>query len=296
MTSLTARLRPLALGALFCLPLLTAPTAAEDAVQAAANSQRIITAGAGLTELVAQLGALDQLVAVDVSSSWPAEVKQLPQIGYHRALSSEGLLSLEPTLILGSDEMGPPPIFGQLKEAGVAVVRMDSDPSEASMLARLNRVAALLGRETEASNVWNRYLEQRDQLKAATDAIEQPRRVLFLVTPAGNSPLIAGRNTPADKLIQLAGAENVASELIDGYKPLSAEAILAANPEVILVPASISRMLGSAQALIQSQPGLDRTPAGRNRAITEIDGGVLVAGVTPRIIEVAKALNRALYP
>lgn len=84
-----------------------------------ADVSQIVSLTGSATGVIDSLGLFDNLVGVDQSAVWPPKAAQLSQIGYQRALAAEGVLALEPTLIIGADEAGPPEVIEQLRGSGV---------------------------------------------------------------------------------------------------------------------------------------------------------------------------------
>lgn len=115
-------------------------------------AERVISAGSSVTELIFALGGQDQLIAVDVTSNEP-RTRELPQVGYHRQLSAEGLLALNPTQLIGSDEMGPESTLRQLRSADVKVNIINSDPHQQGLLERIDQIAQLIDRQSAAKTL-----------------------------------------------------------------------------------------------------------------------------------------------
>lgn len=138
-------------------PVRTALTAAVTMLASASlfaneapSSERVVSAGSAVTELLIALDAKDSLVAVDVTSQLPKEM-ELPKVGYHRRLSAEGLLALSPTKVIGSDEMGPSTTLEQLKSAGVDVEVVNTEANVEGLVDRIDQIANIMHRETQAT-------------------------------------------------------------------------------------------------------------------------------------------------
>ena len=228
---LSRRRRLLAAGLL--LPWCTSALAAAPANGNPAR--RIVVAGGALTEIVYALGAEHELVGVDTTSLFPAQAQRLPSVGYARALSAEGVLSLRPTLLLATREAGPPAVLAQLQAARVQVETLALNHRFEGVLAAVQRVAALCQRPAQVQALQERL--QADWAAALQRVAQRstavPPRVLFVLSHSMAQVRVAGRDTAAHAVIGLAGAHNAFGE-VSGYRPLTPEAAVAAAPEVIL--------------------------------------------------------------
>ncbi|MBK1630441.1 hypothetical protein CKO31_06715 [Thiohalocapsa halophila] len=272
------------------LALLAATLTAEDTP--AAPPQRIISVDGALTEIVYALGAADRLVGVDTTSLYPAAAEALPKVGYKRALSAEGLLSLSPEVVLATDDAGPPEVLEQVTRAGVPIRSIPDTPTVAGLHRKIDAVAELRDAEAAAERLRARIDRRLGAVEAATAEAARRPRVLFLLHVGGGNDLAAGRSTAADTVIRLAGGENVLHDAFEGYKPLSAEAALAAAPEVILVTERNLEGLGGKDGLL-TRAALAATPAGDAGRVVSMDGPLLLA-FGPRLGEAAATLARHL--
>lgn len=258
---------------------------------AQAMPERIVSADGALTEIVHALGAGEQLVGVDTTSLYPPQVRELPQIGYKRALSVEGILSLQPDLLLMTKDAGPDKAVLQLDRSGVPLHTFSAAPTLESVREKILGVARLLNRSDQGEALWNRVA--RDVTEARGDAarIERPVRVLFVLGLNDRSPLVAGRNTHADTMIQLAGGINV-NEGFDGYKTISPEAVAMSGAEVVLMMEQRSQAI-TADTLFR-QPGFSSLPAAAGQRLVKQDGGLML-GFGPRIGQAIRQLHSALH-
>lgn len=254
--------------------------------------RRIISIGGAVTETIYALGAQASLVGVDTTSLYPSAARTLPSVGYARQLSAEGVLSLAPTLVVASDEAGPPPVLRQLESAKVPVHVLAAEDSVDGVVQRTRRLAALLGRD-EAGRTLVAEL-QRDA-QAANDKIAavpgKPPRVLFVLAHSMSQLRVAGQKTAADAMLRLAGATNALNGF-DGYKPLNPEAAIAAAPDVLLVTDQGLAEAGGIDGLLRA-PGLAATPAGRARRVASLDA-LWLLGFGPRLPSAMLALSQAL--
>jgi iron complex transport system substrate-binding protein len=259
--------------------------------------QRWVSAGGALSEWVILLGGESRLVGVDTTSRHPASLTKLPSVGYQRQLAAEGLLALRPDLLLGSEEMGPPPVLEQLAVAGVRIERLSARAELDSLQANLQRLGQLLGDEAAAERAFTDY---QARLKTQQQWVEQAQRrqqapgVVLLLGHAGGSPLAGGSGTAADWMIRRAGGRNLVSH--GGYKALSSEALLALDPQVVVVADRALDGDAAKQALLQQNPALASTRAGREGRLLALDPTLLVGGLGPRVPDGLAMLAAGFYP
>ncbi len=247
--------------------------------------ERIVSIGPATTELILALGGEQSLVATDVSSPEPRGV---PKVGYHRALAAEGILSLSPTLVVGSDEMGPNSTLDQLRRANVKVEVMATAPTLANLNERIDTLAHLLGDQAAGSKLKEEIAAQSDTL-AAQAKQNKPLKVAFLLLHKGQPTSIAGGNTTASALVTLAGGVNPVAGLHD-YKPVSTESLIELQPDLVLVSGRDWQQYQDPDAVLSQVPALLATPAGKNKAIHAIDGHALQGGLSLRSLQQANQI------
>ncbi|WP_324030964.1 heme/hemin ABC transporter substrate-binding protein [Aeromonas caviae] len=247
--------------------------------------ERIVSIGPATTELILALGGEQSLVATDVSSPEPRGV---PKVGYHRALAAEGILSLSPTLVVGSDEMGPNSTLDQLRRANVKVEVMATAPTLANLNERIDTLAHLLGDQAAGSKLKEEIAAQSDTL-AAQAKQNKPLKVAFLLLHKGQPTSIAGGNTTASALVTLAGGVNPVAGLHD-YKPVSTESLIDLQPDLVLVSGRDWQQYQDLDAVLSQVPALSATPAGKNKAIHAIDGHALQGGLSLRSLQQANQI------
>ena len=254
------------------------------ACEPAHDASRIAVAGGSLTEIIYLLGAEDRLVAVDTTSNYPDAAADLPSVGYVRNLSAEGLLSLNPTLVLGEDDMGPPVVLEQLEQAGVATVRVEEQHDAIGILTKVRCVAAVLGLADAAEAQMGELRDLAEDLAPYTGADEDVPRVAMLLSLRDGAPVAAGDNTSGGGFLRMAGARNAFPE-IDGWKPVSAEAFAAANPDIIVIPERGAKALGGVTG-VAGLTSLRLTAAASNDRIVVMDGMAML-GFGPRTLQAA---------
>ncbi|NNM72875.1 heme/hemin ABC transporter substrate-binding protein [Enterovirga aerilata] len=275
--------------ALLVAALLAFPAGAAEARPPA----RIVSLGGAVTEILYRLGAGDLVVAVDTTSIHPPEVMRTkPNVGYLRQLSAEGILSARPDLVLAVDGAGPPDVLKQVREAGVPIEPIPEAPTPAGVARKIEAVARAVGREKEAAELLKEVEMGFAALAESRARIARPVRALFILSLQNGRAMVGGRNTTADGMLALAGAENVATGF-EGYKPMTDEAILAAQPEVVVMMETGPGAVPAADVL--EGAALSQTPAGRDRRLVKMNGLYLL-GFGPRTPEAARELLLALKP
>lgn len=256
-------------------------------------SPHIVSAGASVTDLLVELGAQSQIVGIDATSQ--LQEKDMPSVGYHRQLAAEGVLSLSPDLLIGSEEMGPAPVLSTLRDAGVKVVTLSSTPTVAALKQRIHTLAELTATQANAEPLINAMDDQLAKLETRASASNTSTlNGLFLLVHQGRPASVAGADTTPNTLIELLGATNPASESVTSYKPLSPEALLGFNPDFILVMQRSLDQLGGMQGLANAIPLLSSTRAYKNNRIIAVDGRVLVGGLSLNTLDEALRIQTHL--
>lgn len=244
---------------------------------------RIISLNGDITEIVFALGLGDNVVGVDTSAAYPPAVEELPTIGYQRQLNAEGLLALNPTVVIGDEAAGPPEVLEQVRAAGVPVALTTDPPTLDSPIQKVRFVAQALGVPERGEAL----VAQIEADLAAAQALREqatspPPRVLFFYLRGTSTQAVAGTNTPADVMITAAGGINAAAEAgIAGFESLSPETVIAAQPEVFLLLEHGLESVGGIDGFL-AIPGLAETPAGANRRVVAMDDLYLL-GMGPRV-------------
>ncbi|RON62457.1 hemin ABC transporter substrate-binding protein [Pseudomonas fluorescens] len=278
--------------AVLCAGLLASHQAA-----AAELPQRWVSAGGALSEWVSALGGESKLVGVDTTSQHPDALKALPSIGYQRSLSAEGILSLRPDILIGTEEMGPPPVLAQVKAAKVQVELFSAQPDLPTLEKNVTHLGQLLGAEAQAKQLLQRYQQQLDAQKARVSEAQSRNKspgVLLLLGHAGGKPLIAGKDTAADWLLQQAGGRNLATHT--GYKPFSVESLASLDPEVLVFADRALTGEAAKAALFKENPILNSSRAAKAGRVLELDPTLLVGGLGPRLPAALKTLSDGFYP
>ncbi len=257
--------------------LLAAPVSAQT---------RVISTDAAVTDMLFAFAADDRLVAVDVTSRLPEDYRELPRVGYHRALSPEGLLALEPDLLIGSEHLGPPPVLDALAGAGVPVLRLPAATGVEQLVENLRRVAEAVGADERGEREAERIERLAGRL---ADSGLGGQRAILLLSVEGGKLRMAGSDTAGGAFIELLGADNLGD--FAGYRTYSAEALLSLDPDLILVAGSDA---DADEQLLTRNPLLRHARAHREGRLLRVDAANLVAGISLAAVEEAERLVRAL--
>lgn len=264
------------------------------------ETARIVSVGGDVTETLYLLGLQDSIEAVDTTSVFPQpDVSRKKSVGYMRALSSEGVLSMAPTLILATGKSGPPEVVAALKASSAPFVEIDGPDTPEGVAEKVLEIAKVVGKEQAGRKLAEKIKADFEDVAEARAKIAEPAKVLFLLSVQSGRALAGGRGTAADAMLTLAGANNVATAF-EGYKPLSGEAALLMAPDAIVVmkAAPGSRTAdphGDIANQIAAIEGLADTPAVKNGRIIEFDGSLMLQ-FGPRAAEAARELMRILHP
>ncbi|WP_274219596.1 heme/hemin ABC transporter substrate-binding protein [Pseudovibrio exalbescens] len=270
------------------LVLLALPQASFTAN--AQSESRVVAIGSSATEIVYALGEEDRLVAVDTTSSYPEAAAKLPNVGYIRALSAEGLLSVEPELVLMMEGAGPAATLDVLKASAVPLISIPEGFSKAAIIEKIRVIGEALEVEDKAQVLAAKVSADMDA--AINDAAQSGAKpkVMFVLSIAGDRLTVAGTDTAAEAIIELAGGENAMTGF-SGYKPVVTEALLSAKPDVVLM---MDRHGGAnMKEALNSFAALKQTPAGQNQAFIAMNGAYLL-GFGPRTADAIRELSAQL--
>jgi iron complex transport system substrate-binding protein len=228
-------------------------------------SEKLVSIGGDVTEIVYALGAGNELVARDSTSLRPKAVLALPDVGYMRQLNTEGILSMHPSMVLSSELAEPSLVLQQLSQNGVKVVRVPGTPSINTVPEKIEVIAGALNRQAEGEKLISTYRSQLSTIRH--DAL--PVKMLFVMSHGGMSSMAAGQNTAADAMITSVGAQN-AMQGFSRYRPLSQEGVIASAPDILLLTADGVKTLGGLDE-VWKLPGVAMTPAGKNKRVLVLD-------------------------
>ncbi|MCB1025347.1 MAG: hemin ABC transporter substrate-binding protein [Acidobacteria bacterium] len=272
----------LLVSSIFILVILPASCVSGSGVRSDAGGRRIVTVGGSVTETAYALGADDEIIGTDTSSVFPEKATKLPQVGYQRRLSPEGVLSLKPTMLLTTSLAGTPTALNQIESAGVKVEKVANDNSVEGAKVQIRQIARVLDRVDKGDELIQRLDADLRKARECVDSLAaKPKpNVLFIHARGASVVNVAGLNTAGDEMIKLSGGVNVISEF-EGYKPMTAETIVSVAPDLIVLPERSLASIGGKDGLLK-MPGIAETPAGKTGRIVTIDD-LLLLGFGPRL-------------
>jgi iron complex transport system substrate-binding protein len=265
---------------------------AHERTGISSKAMRLISIGGALTEIVYSLHAHTELVGVDTTSIYPTEASRLPNVGYARSLSTEGILALRPTQLLATAEAGPPIVLKQIIDSGIPLSILPSGHQFIDVIDRVRTIGRLLHKTDAAEALASRLLlEWNNTQKRVVNSKINNTRVLFILSQNPSQLMVGGEKTSAAAMIAYAGARNASSGL-SGFKPLTPEAVIAANPDVILVTDQGMKAVGGIGGVIHF-PGVKQTRAGKEQKIISLEAMYLL-GFGPRMPLAVAELNLLL--
>jgi len=257
------------------------------------NRSRIVSIGGAITEILYALGLEDRIVGVDTTSLYPPKaLGEKPNVGYMRQLSAEGVLGLNPQLVLAIEGSGPKETLDVLDAAKIPFVSFPETYTEQGLIDKIKMVAHAMDADARGACLTAAVSGDLAELKKLRDSVKKPARVMFVMSFLNGRAMVAGHKTAANEIIKLAGGVN-AVDGFEGYKPVNDEAIVAAKPDVILTMQRGREQL-DAQTVF-ANPSFALTPAAAKKSFVAMDGLYLL-GFGPRTAAAARDLALSLYP
>ena len=265
---------------------------AHERTGISSKAMRLISIGGALTEIIYLLKADTQLVGVDTTSIYPTEASRLPNVGYARSLSTEGILALHPTQLLATAEAGPPIVLKQIVDAGIPLSILPSSPQFIEVIDRVRTIGRLVHKTDAAETLVSRLLlEWSNTQNRVANLKLSNTRVLFILSQNPSQLMVGGEKTSAAAMIAYAGARNAISGF-SGFKPLTPEAVIAANPDVLLLTDQGMRAVGGIGGVMHF-PGVKQTRAGKELKVVSLEAMYLL-GFGPRMPLAVAELNLLL--
>lgn len=265
---------------------------AEEIQGVLPDPSRVVAIGGSITEIVYALGEEKRLVARDSTSIYPEAAFSLPDVGYLRQLSPEGVLSVNPSAILLLQGSGPREAIDVLKKASADLVQVPDRFDHDGILEKIRIVGKAIGADAKAEALAVSVDADIKASEALTAGIKERKRVLFVLSLQGGKILAAGSGTAADGIVRLAGGVNVMGAF-QGYKQVSDEAVITAGPDVILMMTRGGDHDQGGDELF-SHPAIAPTPAGQAKALIRMDASYLL-GFGPRTAAAIRDLAKAFY-
>jgi iron complex transport system substrate-binding protein len=257
-----------------------------------ASAMRLISIGGALTEIIYLLKADTELVGVDTTSIYPTEASRLPNVGYARSLSTEGILALRPTQLLATAEAGPPIVLKQIIDSGIPLSILPSSHQFIDVIDRVRTIGRLVHKTDAAETLVSRLLlEWSNTQNRVANLKLSNTRVLFILSQNPSQLMVGGEKTSAAAMIAYAGARNAISGF-SGFKPLTPEAVIAANPDVLLLTDQGMKSVGGIGGVLRL-PGIKQTRAGKELKVVSLEAMYLL-GFGPRMPLAVAELNLLL--
>lgn len=238
------------------------------------KDQRIVCLSKHLTEMVFALGKGHNIVAVDLSSTYPDSARLLKTVGYHRALSPESIIAMNPDLVIHSNDIGPESVLPQLAKVGLNIKAFGGANTIDSARMLLKELGQFFGEEKKADSLVKKMdadlVRAADTLKAMHLA-DTPGVMIIHFGRAQNIYFVmSGRKGVGDQMIRLAGGQVVSYDA-KGARQISAEAVATSNPDIILATDYGYDQMGSMDKFISGIPGVALTNAGKNKRIVRFE-------------------------
>lgn len=231
---------------------------------------RIVSLSGGVTELLFALGLQDKVVGRDVTSDLPG-AQSIPLVSQGHDINAEGVLALNPSLIIADTTTGPPETIEALRKVGVPVLIVPEVWSIADALPR----ARLL---TDALGMSGVYPALADALGGKVDQLKEPLTIAFLYLRGTAAVyLMGGKGSGGDSVIEAMGGVDAGTKAgLQAFTPLTPEALAASAPDVLMVMEKGLSSVGGVDGLLKL-PGVAQTPAGKSRAIVSVPDGELLS-------------------
>lgn len=269
----------------FALPVIepetaqlpTVTTGADGVTVNVADASRIIVLNEALAEIVVSLGLRDSIIGRDATTTLAA-LAEVPEVSNGHDISAESVLSLRPTVVIGDTRTGPPETIEQLRGAGVSVLIVPEVWTLSALASRVQMIAAALGVPRAGERL---VMISEDAVAAALDSVgayaSVPRVAFLYVRGTASVYLLGGSGSGADELIAATGAIDVgAFNGLSAFTPLTAEAIVQADPDVLLVMTRGLESVGGIDGLL-ALPGVSGTRAAAARAVIAVDDDLLLS-------------------
>ena len=255
--------------------LPTTVMSADDIEVTVTDTSRIIVLNEAIAEIVISLGFIDKIIGRDATTTIES-LTTVPKVSSGHDISAESVLELRPTLVIGDTRSGPPEAIQQLRGAGLAIVLAPEVWRLADIQPRIDLISKALGAEDFGKKLTNKTNSDIDQaLSTLADGEIAPRVAFVYVRGTASVFLLGGEESGADEMIRSAGGVDVGTDMgLAAFTPLTSEAIVKANPDIIVVTTRGLASVGGLTGLLDL-PGVAQTPAAKNNAVVSVDDDLL---------------------
>jgi len=257
-----------------------------------AQGQRIITAGSAITETVCALGDCDKIIASDRTSLYPESIQKLPSIGYRTSINAEGIIGLKPDLVIAEKEYVEDAVLSQIASAGVKLLIIERKSNLEDTRKFIAQIATALKREQEGKKLIASIDADIAEAKSLLQRTTTIPKVLCVYNRGAANVNMAGKDTFAE-ILAYVGAVNAIGN-IEKYKPLNTEALIAANPDYLLMVSTGLESLGGVEGVLKV-PGVAQTTAGKKKQIVAVDA-LMLTNFGPRFGKAVKEVVLLLHP
>ncbi|BDD03050.1 heme/hemin ABC transporter substrate-binding protein [Aureibacter tunicatorum] len=249
--------------------------------------ERIVSIGGQATEILFALGKGDQVVGRDVTSVYPLSVASIPSVGHSSSITAEGILALTPSVVVMPEGTLNEKVESQLSQAGVEVVKIGKTKSLSQLKASINTLGSRFNENDKSAELVGNVEKEI----ASVSKVEDSPKVMFIYSRGRGAMTVGGKGTFAEEIISLAGGK-LAVENLEGFKPLTPEALIEADPDYVLFFDTGLQSVGGVEGALEI-PGMKETSAGKNGKIISMDGSLL-AGFGPRLGQAASELSKKI--
>ena len=242
----------------------------------------VVVAGGSITEIIYYLGHQSKISAVDRTSRYPIEAKKLPSIGYVRNLSVEGVLSLNPSIVIGENDMGPSTVVDKIISMGIDLRIIPEIQTTEGNYKKVKCINSIFPKSKFSQKKIQSLKESIKNLQILRNK-SNPKKVMVILSIFGSSPIVAGKDTSGNSFIEILNLKNIANDF-SGWKAVGIEHITKMNPDVILITKRGSRGYDNPQKLANSQIFKYTNAAKKNIFILD---GLAMLGFSPRTLTLA---------
>ena len=260
---------------------------------------RIVSLNGDLTEIIFELGFGENVVGVDVTTTYPPEAAALNDqgqtVGFAQQLAAEAVLRFEPTLVIGDQQVAPPEVLEQLRGAGIPVLILETQTTLDGVETKILQVAEILGASDAGAELAARVMGEIDAARALAATDDSDPKIAYVYVRGPQVVFLFGAGMPTQGMIEGAGAIDAGAEAgVFGPAPLTPEALVAAAPDLIVLPEAGLAALGGIEAFLEL-PGVAETPAAQNDAFLDYDEAYFF-NLGPRAGQALDEFVRDLYP